>query len=260
MRGLSAGLVAGVVLLLAAAASASPSGITISSVRFHEASSNGRPLGLVFEAVGTSDENAQAIYFWISKQANEGGGPPNATGCANSKWIARLLPPALQPGAFRLRVPTYWFAQTEALLPRTYDVCPCELTPSVKCQGPLKAKLVAGREGLVGRAWVSLRRNGAAFKPPTTNIPGDAITRKVPRKTSLIWAHFRFAVRPKLQPLVVTWYRKGRVFGSIEMPLRRGRVESGLKMPSNAPLPKGVWRVVLRAGGIPVGELRIKLL
>jgi hypothetical protein len=223
--------------------------LTIKSTDFHEEAQNGKLLGLVFEVDGQVDNPAKAIDIFVART------DPGPRVCC---WWWRLRDrPA---GAFRSVVPAYWFAQLQYPLARgTYEVLTRESPAAggaVQSADPKTATLVPGHEGLLRHAWVSFARNGAEIVQ-TTRDPRELVQAKAGRKIKQLWVHFAFAERPALRPLVLTW--SGRGAGSVPAKLVKNRVDAVITMPKGKPLPFGVWRAVLQANGVPVGELRIRL-
>jgi hypothetical protein len=151
---------------------------------------------------------------------------------------------AFAPGPFAraLSVP-------RSLLPGEYvlEVVPGPDAGTVAPQA-IRLALAPPREGVVRGAYASTRRGAA----PVTRFPA---------RTSVVFAHFSFAALPRPGlPLSVAWYRPG---GKLAGP-RRGKRASALVVAfvggrKGAPLPRGVWQCVIRAGPIVVKRLRFRV-
>jgi hypothetical protein len=105
--------------------------------------------------------------------------------------------------------------------------------------------LGAPAEGVVRRAFQTDSEDG----PPATSVPYGP---------TQIWAHYLFAAQPQAgRKLTVTWYRPdGRLIGTIPKP-NRPVVWSWLR--SNYPIPRGIWRAELHAGGRLVKVLGVRV-
>jgi Tol biopolymer transport system component len=152
---------------------------------------------------------------------------------------------ALAPGPYTRLLPL-----PRGLLPGGYvlDVTP-ERSPTELTAQRLGVRLTAPPEGVVVRAWASTAVGG----PPL---------RRLPPRTSLAFAHFRFAALPRPGPAVtVSWFRPGgRPAGP---PVRKGRsalVVSFVETATGAPLPAGQWRAELRTGKTVVKRLSFRVL
>jgi dipeptidyl aminopeptidase/acylaminoacyl peptidase len=137
------------------------------------------------------------------------------------------LVPTLLPGRYTVRV-------TEA---------PGAGTPLPPAQRA--AKLSAPREGVVSRAFFSTKIGGR----PMARIAGR----------SIIFAHFRFAARPKPgKRLTVRWFSPGaRRPVAIDRKPISGLVIAFIK--GSGPLPKGRWRAELRWGTTLVATARTRV-
>ena len=133
------------------------------------------------------------------------------------------------------------------LLPGRYTVrvneAPGAGTPLPAAQRP--AKLSAPREGVVSRAFFSTKIGGR----PMARITGR----------SIIFAHFRFAARPKAgKRLTVRWFSPGaRRPVAIDRKPITGLVIAFIK--GSGPLPKGRWRAELRYGNTLVATARTRV-
>jgi hypothetical protein len=151
---------------------------------------------------------------------------------------------AFAPGPFARAL-----AVPRSLLPGEYvlEVVPGADAGTVAGQA-IRLALAPPREGVVRVAYASTSRGGA----PLTRFP---------RTTSVVFAHFAFAALPRpALPLSVSWYRPG---GKLAGP-RRGKRASALVTAfvggrKGAPLPRGVWQSVIRAGPIVVKRLRFRV-
>jgi hypothetical protein len=106
-------------------------------------------------------------------------------------------------------------------------------------------RLAAPRVGVVSRAFFSTKINGRPF----ARITGR----------SIIFAHFRFAARPKPgKRLTVAWFGPGsrRPITIDRKPVTR-LVIAFIK--SSGLLPRGSWRAELRYGGTPVATARVRV-
>jgi dipeptidyl aminopeptidase/acylaminoacyl peptidase len=146
-----------------------------------------------------------------------------------------------QAGAFaqRLRL-------VPSMLPGRYLVRVTEIggnPPLPPAQRP--AKLSAPREGVVSRAFFS------------TKIGGRQMARI--RGRSIIFAHFRFAVRPKKgKRLTVRWFSPGaRRAVAVDRKPITPQVIAFIK--GSGPLPTGAWRAELRWGNTLVATARTRV-
>jgi hypothetical protein len=146
-----------------------------------------------------------------------------------------------QAGAFarRLRlVPT--------LLPGRYLIRVTEIGGNPPLPPAQRAsKLSAPREGVVSRAFFSTKIGGR----PMGRISGR----------SIIFAHFRFAVRPKKgKRLTVRWFSPGaRRAVAVDRKPITSQVIAFIK--GSGPLPKGAWRAELRYGNTLVATARTRV-
>jgi hypothetical protein len=144
-------------------------------------------------------------------------------------------------GAFRRS-----FRLPATLLPGDYRVRVTATIGTGSAAAPVRTvRLRAPREGVVARAYASASRDG----PAATTLGG---------KRTEVWAHFVFAAQPKLGPLTVRWYAPGgRPFGPLVGKPNVRVVESFVRFAPG--LRHGVWRSVLRAGGVVVKSVRIRI-
>jgi hypothetical protein len=228
-----------------------PSTLTITQAGFHEAAQKGKPLGLVFAVDGQLDEAAKSVDLFLARTA------PGPRICC---WGWRVRDHAA--GAFHDSLPAYWLAQLGyPLTAGTYELTINESPAAgglVQSPAPKAAALAPGREGLIRHAWLSATQKGPEV-PVTSRDPRGFVQAKVVGQARQMWAHFFFDVAPKLRPLQATWYARGRIAGSTQARLVKNRVDVVVFMKTQKPLVLGLWRVVLQAGRIPVGELRIRL-
>jgi Tol biopolymer transport system component len=159
---------------------------------------------------------------------------------ANAVHFTARLSLASGPFTRQLRMP-------RDLLPGAYilDVTapgsPTPLTSQV-----LSPTLRPPPEGVVSRAWVSDVIDG----PPVDRFPST---------TERIWAHFQFAALPKSgRGLTATWYGPAQVEGPKPKPRSR-LVISYVNVTNGVPLPRGVWRCVLRAGPTVVTRVATRI-
>lgn len=117
--------------------------------------------------------------------------------------------------------------------------------PGLLPQAERRATVPAPREGVVSRSFFS------------TKIGGRSVTRIVGR--SIIFAHFRFAARPKPgKRLTVSWFSPGaRRPVAIDRKGRTSVVIAFIKGPRS--LPSGTWRAELRYGGTLVSTARVRV-
>ena len=137
------------------------------------------------------------------------------------------LPSSLVPGDYMLDVvpdPSSGFAQQE-----------------------LPLRLSAPAEGVVSRAWAS----------PTL---GGASVSRLPRRTSIVYASFRFATKPNPGlPVTMTFIRpNGRLTGPPKRKPASTVVVGGVRT-NGEPLPAGSWQCILRAGPNVVSRLRFRI-
>jgi dipeptidyl aminopeptidase/acylaminoacyl peptidase len=133
------------------------------------------------------------------------------------------------------------------LLPGDYvvDVLPDAASGYAGQELPLR--LTAPVEGVVSRAWAS----------PTL---GGAPVGRLPRKTSIVYASFRFATKPNPGlPVTMTFVRPdGRLTGPPKRKPASALVVGGVRT-NGAPLPAGTWRCILRVGPTVVARLRFRI-
>jgi dipeptidyl aminopeptidase/acylaminoacyl peptidase len=146
-----------------------------------------------------------------------------------------------QAGSFarRLRL-------SSSLLPGRYLVRVTEIGGNPPLPAAQRAaKLSAPREGVVSRAFFS------------TKIGGRQMARI--RGRSIIFAHFRFAVRPKKgKRLTVRWFSPGtRRPVAIDRKPISSQVIAFIK--GAGPLPRGAWRAELRYGTTLVATARTRV-
>jgi hypothetical protein len=162
-----------------------------------------------------------------------------ATGRGKALVTRRFL--AKQPGAFarRLRL-------APSLVPGRYLVRVTEVGGNPPLPPAQRgAKLSAPREGVVSRAYFSTKIGGR----PMSRIRGR----------SIIFAHFRFAARPKKgKRLTVRWFSPGarRPVAVDRKPPAR-LVIAFIK--GSGRLPKGTWRAELRYGRTLVATTRTRV-
>jgi hypothetical protein len=106
--------------------------------------------------------------------------------------------------------------------------------------------IAAPKSGIVSRVYASGPRRG----PAVTKIAG----------TSELWAHFHFATLPKTGQAITTQWTlpNGTKLAANTRP-RTSLVEAQVKDLKGRPLPKGLWRCVIRAGGTVVATLSVRL-
>lgn len=146
------------------------------------------------------------------------------------------------PGAFTRRL-----ALEPTLLPGRYLVRAREVGSGVGLLPVAEraTRLGAPRSGVVSKAFFSTKINGRALK----RITGR----------SIIFAHFRFAARPKPgRRLTVSWYQPGvRRPVAVDRKAPSGLVIAFIK--ARGPLPRGAWRAVLRYGRTTVATARVQV-
>ena len=106
--------------------------------------------------------------------------------------------------------------------------------------------LAAPKSGIVTRSYASGPRRG----PAATKLGG----------TNELWAHFTFGTMPKKgQTITTQWLLPdGSKLGANTRP-RTPLVEAQVKDLKGNPLPVGRWRCVIRAGGVVVATLTVRL-
>jgi PKD domain-containing protein len=152
-------------------------------------------------------------------------------GAAAAAFSARLT---VRKGPFALRLPV-----KANLLPGRY-------TLRVRTPGTADARravaLAAPPEGVVVRAYASAVLGG----PPVVRLQGSP---------TAAFARFVFAARPRRGRITLVWYPPHGGRPTVVQKPRLTTVDALIK--SGAPLPKGVWRCVLRAGPVVVKEIRV---
>jgi dipeptidyl aminopeptidase/acylaminoacyl peptidase len=145
-------------------------------------------------------------------------------------------------GAFTRRL-----TLSPTLVPGRYLVRVRELGPGpgLLPTAERRTTIPAPREGVVSRAYFS------------TKIGGRSLARITGR--SIIFAHFRFAARPKPgKRLTVSWYSPGaRRPVAVDRKGRTSVVIAFIKGPRS--LPTGRWRAELRYGGKLVATARVRV-
>jgi hypothetical protein len=91
--------------------------------------------------------------------------------------------------------------------------------------------------------------------------PGGVPLLRFPPRTSIVFAQFSFAALPRPgAPLTVSWYRPGGKLAGL--PRRKpasSPVVAFVGGRNGAPLPRGAWQCVLRAGKVVVKRLRFRV-
>jgi PKD repeat protein len=129
------------------------------------------------------------------------------------------------------------------LMPGRYDV-------TVSGKGVASSQtsftIAAPKSGIVKRAYASGPKHG----PATTTLG----------HTSELWAHFTFWTLPKRKRTITTQWilPNGSKLKANTRP-RANLVEAQVKDLSGKALPTGRWRCVIRAGGVVVATLNIRL-
>jgi Tol biopolymer transport system component len=155
--------------------------------------------------------------------------------------------------SWRLELDAGPFAQALALpttlLPGGYllQVTP-EASPGAYPPQTIPLELEAPREGVVRVAYASAS-------------PGGIPLRRFPFGTTVVFAQFRFAALPRPGAVLsVSWSRPG---GRLAGPPRRKRaadlVVAFVRSRGNAPLPRGPWKCVIRAGPTVVKRLAFRI-
>jgi hypothetical protein len=106
--------------------------------------------------------------------------------------------------------------------------------------------IAAPKSGIVKRGYASGPKHG----PATTTLG----------HTSELWAHFTFGTLPKKKQTITTQWTlpNGSKLKANTRP-RASLVEAQVKDLSGKALPTGRWRCVIRAGGVVVATLNIRL-
>jgi chitodextrinase len=141
------------------------------------------------------------------------------------------LPGGTGPFTSRLALPA-------GVLPGALGV---EMAQGSRVVAKLRLQVPAPAEGVARAAFAATSRRGA----PITRAPGS---------TTILFARFGLAALPAVsRPLTVTWFQpNGEVAGH---PVRKPRSRTFTSfVRSGRPLPSGVWRAVLTAGGVRVAQ------
>jgi dipeptidyl aminopeptidase/acylaminoacyl peptidase len=131
--------------------------------------------------------------------------------------------------------------------PYVLDVTPGTSSQAYSPQS-VRLELRAPTEGVVRSAHASTH-------------PGGVPLNRFPNGTAIVFAHFSFAAMPRPgRVLTVSWYRPG---GKLAGPQRR-KAASRLIVAyvggrNGAPLPRGVWHTVLRAGPTVVKRVSFRV-
>ena len=114
---------------------------------------------------------------------------------------------------------------------------------------PLQIRTVFVRpplEGVVRSAYPATLEDGVKVNP-------------VPRGSRQLWAVFRFATQPLMNPITATWYDlNGRLVGTIRKN-NRPVISTGIGSATSGPIPSGRYRVVLKAGDRTIKTVRIRV-
>ena len=131
----------------------------------------------------------------------------------------------------------------KTLTPGTYGVA---VTAKGVSASSSSFTIAAPKSGIVDRVYASGPRRG----PPVTKLAG----------TSELWAHFHFGTLPKAGQAITTQWTlpNGTKLGANTRP-RSSLVEAQVKDLKGRPLPTGLWRCVIRAGGAVVATLSVRL-
>ncbi|PWU21485.1 MAG: hypothetical protein C5B48_11260 [Candidatus Rokuibacteriota bacterium] len=147
----------------------------------------------------------------------------------------------LPPGDFQREL-----ALPVGLLPTSYTLA----VGTADSQTPLSPQqldvtLPPPLEGVVGGAYVSTAMGGVPAK-------------RFPRRTSIVWAQFRFVALPRQSVVRVSWYGPKRIVRSVGKRASR-IVVSYLGTELGPPLPAGSWRCVVRASGRVVKRVAFRI-
>jgi hypothetical protein len=139
-------------------------------------------------------------------------------------WSHTLkLPPGLAPGA--------------------YDV---SITGNGVVSSQTSFTVVAPKSGIVSHSYVSGPQHG----PAATRLAS----------TSELWAHFSFGTLPKKgQKITTQWTLPGGRKLAANVRPRTQLVEAEVKQLSAKSLPPGLWHCVIRAGGVIVATVNVRL-
>ncbi len=242
--------VEGVRCVVAAFVSVGLGGSAVDASRAVASQQNGR---MVFASIQAAPPIVSTAFFRARWHESVFGGELIIEGEAAELITVRL---ALRQGervrmTTSLAIPAGPFARAvavpQSLLPGEYvlEVVPDAGTAATQA---IRLALAPPREGVVRVAYASAGRGAA----PVTRFP---------RRTSVVFAHFSFAALPRPGlPLSVSWYRPG---GKLAGPRRR-KATSALVVAfvggrKGAPLPRGLWQSVIRAGPIVVKRLRFRV-
>jgi len=114
---------------------------------------------------------------------------------------------------------------------------------------PLQMKTVfvkSPREGVVRAAFGATLEDGVRVNP-------------IPRGSTQLWAVFRFEAQPTTGPITASWYDlHGKFVGTIAKN-NRPIISTGIGSATSGPIPKGTYKVVLKAGGKLVKTVRIRV-
>jgi uncharacterized repeat protein (TIGR02543 family) len=122
---------------------------------------------------------------------------------------------------------------------------------------------VRGRAGNIG---VPLQMRSIYLNSPTEGVvrrsyaattPGGRPQKTLASGTKQAWAIFRFASQPTSGPLTVTWYDRNRALLGSKAKNNRPVIRTGIG--SATPLPSGIYRVDLKAGGRLTKTFRIRI-
>jgi hypothetical protein len=114
---------------------------------------------------------------------------------------------------------------------------------------PLQMRTVFVRpplEGVVRSAYPATLEDGVKVNP-------------VPRGSRQLWAVFRFASQPLMNPITASWYDlNGKFVGTIRKN-NRPVISTGIGSATSGPIPSGTYRVVLKAGNRTIKTVRIRV-
>jgi hypothetical protein len=129
------------------------------------------------------------------------------------------------------------------LLPGTYTVT---ASGAGVTSASASFTIAAPASGIAGKAYASATHQG----PAATRIA----------RTSELWAHFQLAVLPKKGQAVTTQWvlPSGSKLATNARP-RTGPIEAQVRDLKGRPLPAGTWRCILRAGGVVIATLRVRI-
>ncbi len=175
--------------------------------------------------------------------------------------LSAILRPIARPGVVTARLdftvpPAGTFSKTITLPPRTlpgrYRL---RLVSTSDPPRPTPAEAIvrvpAPPEGVIDRALVGTTRNG-----PWLHYVGNTGPAVSGPHTKL-WVRFRFLYPPEGRKVAITWKLRWRtIVGKVE---RRYANTVDTFASSNAPLPKGVWLVVLTIDGRIAKQMSVRL-